>query len=202
MLHDVTLRHVAANAIASSRRCAMTQKTANDLATNVAQAALALHRFGLGPRPGSIAAIASDPRGALLAELETPGIGRIHDPGLLTSAQAARMAFEARAERQANKIVAEQAKKQAELARQGMSDTAEGMAKEMAKNLAKPADADTPAPPSPSAPSPTPERLNFLKEVKARLDAALDAEIGFAERLVWFWSNHFCVSTSRVFNQA
>jgi hypothetical protein len=40
-------------------------------------AALALHRFGLGPRPGTIAAIASDPRGALLAELERPGIGRI-----------------------------------------------------------------------------------------------------------------------------
>src|SRR5438132_680148 len=32
-------------------------------------AARALHRFGLGPRPGSIAAIASDPRGALIAEL-------------------------------------------------------------------------------------------------------------------------------------
>src|SRR5262249_62206952 len=180
MLHDVTLRHVAANAIASSRRCAMTQKPANDLATNVAQAALALHRFGLGPRPGSIAAIASDPRGALLAELETPGIGRIHNPEMLTSAQAARMAFEARAERQANKIVAEQAKKQAELARQGMSDTAEGLAKEMAK----PGDADTPAPPPPAEQAPTPERLNFLKEVKARLDAAPDAEIGFAERLV------------------
>ncbi len=33
-------------------------------------ATLALHRFGLGPRAGSIAAIASDPRGALLAELD------------------------------------------------------------------------------------------------------------------------------------
>jgi uncharacterized protein (DUF1800 family) len=155
-----------------------------------ARAALALHRFGLGPRPGSIAAIASDPRGALLAELETPGIGRIHNPELLTSAQAARMAFEARAERQAHKIVAEKAKKEAELVQQGMGDTAEGMA----KNLAKPADADTPAPPPPAEQSPTPERQNFLKEVKARLDAALDAEIGFAERLVWFWSNHFCIS--------
>ena len=37
-----------------------------------AEAALALHRFGMGPRPGSIAAIAADPRGALLAELERP----------------------------------------------------------------------------------------------------------------------------------
>jgi uncharacterized protein (DUF1800 family) len=36
------------------------------------EANLALHRFGLGPRPGSIAAIQSDPRGALLAELARP----------------------------------------------------------------------------------------------------------------------------------
>ena len=44
-----------------------------------AEAALALHRFGLGPRAGSIAAIASDPRGALLAELDRPGAARIAD---------------------------------------------------------------------------------------------------------------------------
>ena len=37
-----------------------------------AEAALALHRFGMGPRPGSIDKIASDPRGALLAELDSP----------------------------------------------------------------------------------------------------------------------------------
>src|SRR4029450_8355693 len=58
-----------------------------------AQAALALHRFGVGPRAGSIAAIASDPRGALLAELERPGAGRISDPDLLTGGVAARVAF-------------------------------------------------------------------------------------------------------------
>src|SRR4030095_16371611 len=58
-----------------------------------AQAALALHRFGVGPRAGSIAAIASDPRGALLAELDVPGAARIGDPDLLTSGVAARVAF-------------------------------------------------------------------------------------------------------------
>src|SRR5512144_652681 len=58
-----------------------------------AQAALALHRFGLGPRPGSIAAIASDPRGALLAELDRTDAGRLADPDLLTSGTAARAAF-------------------------------------------------------------------------------------------------------------
>src|SRR5258708_4438572 len=53
------------------------------------EAALALHRFGLGPRAEAIAKIASDPRGALLADLERPGAGTIDDPNLLTSAEAA-----------------------------------------------------------------------------------------------------------------
>src|SRR5919201_609514 len=58
-----------------------------------AEAALALHRFGLGPRAGSIAAIASDPRGALIAELDRAGAGRIGTADLLTSGVAARAAF-------------------------------------------------------------------------------------------------------------
>ena len=43
---------------------------------------------------------------------------------------------------------------------------------------------------------PLPRQL-FLDEAKARIDAALDAEIGFVERLVWFWSNHFCVNADK-----
>src|SRR5215468_11341022 len=58
-----------------------------------AEAALALYRFGLGPRAGSIAGIASDPRGALLAELDGAGAGRIGNADLLTSGTAARVAF-------------------------------------------------------------------------------------------------------------
>ena len=170
----------------------MAQDPANSPANDAtAQAALALHRFGLGPRPGSIAAIKSDPRGALLAEIERPGIGRIDNRELLTSAQSARAAFEARAQRQAQQIVAERAKNAAE-------QQARAMSTEMAQNAVDAASATAP----PAEPGPTPERRSFLKEVKARLDAALDAELGFAERLVWFWSNHFCVSTSRVLNQA
>ena len=70
-------------------------------------AALALHRFGLGPRRGSIAAIASDPRGALLAELDRPNIGRIDGSHLMSSAVAVRAAFEFRAERRARQVVAQ-----------------------------------------------------------------------------------------------
>jgi uncharacterized protein (DUF1800 family) len=37
----------------------------------------------------------------------------------------------------------------------------------------------------------------FLAEATARTHAAARAELGFAERLVWFWSNHFCVSAAK-----
>src|ERR1700720_23430 len=149
-------------------------------------AALALQRFGLGPRAGAIAAIASDPRGALLAELERPGVGRIANPELMSAVQASRAAFEARAARQAQRITAERSKKEGErLAAMGMGD-------EMA--AAKAAEA------APAQQTPTVERQIFLKEVRARLDAALDADLGFVERLVWFWSNHFCVSGDTVPN--
>ena len=37
----------------------------------------------------------------------------------------------------------------------------------------------------------------YLAEAKARIQAALGAEIGFAERLVWFWSNHFASPATR-----
>ena len=67
-------------------------------------AALALHRFGFGPRAGSIDAIASDPRGALLAEIEKPGAGQIVNPELLTSAQGARLNFSYNQEQQAKRI--------------------------------------------------------------------------------------------------
>src|SRR5260370_28312142 len=88
------------------RSCAMTHDARRD-------AALALHRFGLGPRPGLIAAIASDPRGALLAELERPGAGRIDNPELPTSAAASPAPFEARSPRQAQRPVAHRADKEA-----------------------------------------------------------------------------------------
>ena len=78
------------------------------------EAALALHRFGLGPKRNSIAEIATDPRGALLAEIERPGVGRINNPDLVSAPAAARMAFQARAERRAQAILAQRAQKESE----------------------------------------------------------------------------------------
>src|SRR5438094_1934067 len=149
-----------------------------------AQAALALHRFGLGPRAGSIASIASDPRGALLAELDGPGAGRINNPELLTSGAAARTAF---AYQQAQR-----AARQAERAAAQQANAAGAGAPEMRAQSGAP----PPAAPRPAAGPGLPQQI-YLAEAKARIDAALAADIGFVERLVWFWSNHFCVSADK-----
>src|SRR5437762_2864567 len=151
-------------------------------------AALALHRFGLGPRRGSIAAIASDPRGALLAELDRPDIGQIDGSHLMTSAVAVRAAFEFRAERRSRQIVAQRETEERRRA-MGSSDAI----------AMTPAPADT----TTETAAAKPEEPNVVRDIvrgeaTARFAAALGAEIGFAERLVWFWSNHFCVSADKV----
>jgi uncharacterized protein (DUF1800 family) len=138
------------------------------MARNPQEAALALHRYGFGPRAGSIEEIAADPRGALIAEFDLPGAGQITNPDLPTSGAANRAVFEYRAERNAEK----------KLARRDASQAAMEA-----------------APAKPEA-VPLPRQL-FRNEARARIDAALDAEIGFVERLVWFWSNHFCINQDK-----
>ena len=149
-----------------------------------AQAALALYRFGLGPRAGSIAGIASDPRGALLAELDGASAGRIGNADLLTSGTAARVAFAFQQ--------AQRAARQAERAAQQAAAPSGGASPpQMNDQSASP-------PPAPVRnPGPGVPQQIYLAEAKARIQAALGAEIGFLERLVWFWSNHFCVSADK-----
>jgi hypothetical protein len=61
-------------------------------------AALALHRFGFGPKAGSttgsIAAVSSDPMGAILADLEAPNAGLITGANLQNSGAENRAVFE------------------------------------------------------------------------------------------------------------
>jgi uncharacterized protein (DUF1800 family) len=151
------------------------------------QAALALHRFGFGPKAGSIASIASDPRGALLAELDKEAVTPTSTPGLMSSAQASRAVFEFNA--------AQQARDRAQR-RQREADQRSG--REGSAPTAMPAPtAPNPAQPKSAPPPPLPQRL-FLQEARVRFEAAYAAEIGFVERLVWFWSNHFCISADKV----
>jgi len=138
------------------------------VARNPQEAALALHRFGFGPRAGSIEEIAADPRGALIAEFDRPVAGQIANPDLPTSGAANRAVFEYNAERNANQ-------------KRTRRDTAQATMEA--------------APNQPEA-MPLPRQL-FRNEARARIDAALNAEIGLVERLVWFWSNHFCVNQEK-----
>jgi uncharacterized protein (DUF1800 family) len=144
-------------------------------------AVLALHRFGFGPRFGSIAAIASDPQGALIAELDRPNAAQVATADLMTSGGASRAVFEWNAERLAKDKLARLRREAAQ--RAGASEQA---APAMDPKMQAQA-------PDQGQAEPLPRQI-FLKEAKARFDAAVSAEIGFVERLVWFWSNHFCVN--------
>ena len=148
-------------------------------------AALALHRFGFGPVGNQINAIAADPRGALQADLDRPAAGELK-VDLPSSAEAARAVSDFQAERRAEQILAQRAQNEAAAgdAPTSMSDAGSAV-----------------APPQKPTQPPLPQQL-LLSEAKARFDAAANAEIGFVERLVWFWSNHFCISADKIVGMA
>ena len=97
-----------------------------------AEAALALHRFGMGPRPGSIAAIASDPRGALLAELENPPAYPAAASALPSSGKAFRAVNDANARRQAK---AKMAQRIVRSASEGITDAHQLVAAAVAEGM-------------------------------------------------------------------
>jgi uncharacterized protein (DUF1800 family) len=142
----------------------------------------------LGPRLGSITAIKADPRGALIAELDRPGAGAIAAGWLPTSAQAFRNVADANAERQARQKLALRDQKEAA----GLGDPSEP------PMMAETATAAEMAVKKAAEAVPNVGRQIYLNEVKARIDAALAADVGFAERLTWFWSNHFCISADKI----
>ena len=161
-------------------------------------AAIALHRFGFGPRAGSLASVAADPRGAILAELDRPGAGRIADADLLTTGEAARAAFDFRQEKKAERLALRvdreatqaEAKRAAEAVKPAdNTDTAQPGGMQV--------DATQPSAPAKTNPGPGIPQQIYLEEAKARFDSALNAEIGLVDRLTWFWSNHFCVSADK-----
>ncbi len=153
-----------------------------------ADAVLALNRFGMGPKPGSVAAIASDPRGALLAELERAPTDLAAAATLPSSAKAFRMVNEANAKRQAKATLAKKAQDEAkkqQMASPGPAMEGEQGGMEMAQKTALDS-------------VPDPGRPIYLEEAQVRIEAALAADIGMTERLVWFWSNHFCISADKI----
>jgi uncharacterized protein (DUF1800 family) len=130
---------------------------------------VALHRFGLGARGGAagdLRSAALDPRGYLAAELARPGVALLEVPTLETSADNLRTLFRLQEE--------------VRLARQ--AEPKEQAPKEQM-----------------NAPPQQPVDARFLQqtfraETLARWQRQFVVDAGFVERLVAFWSNHFCVS--------
>jgi uncharacterized protein (DUF1800 family) len=164
------------------------------------QAATALHRFGFAPKPGMLSVFSSDPRGALLAELNKASARQITNDDLLNSGEAARAAFDFRQERKAERFARRVVEEQARTTRVEAKNNppkAEMASPDM--RAAKPDVTTADAQKFDAKPKQQPgiPQQIYLEEAGARFNTALNSEIGFSERLVWFWSNHFCVSADK-----
>jgi uncharacterized protein (DUF1800 family) len=179
------------------------------------QAALvALNRFGLGARGGAsgdLVNAASDPRGFVRFELSRPSGALLEVPGLQSTPALAEAVF-------AYQDEIKKAREAAKSAGASAPDTAVPQAPSVepqppqkrnlslntvASNIAgaspemKAADAG-----QPNAAKPSQQPLNVIQktyraEALARLQRAVQADCGFTERLVAFWSNHFCISANK-----
>lgn len=183
------------------------------------QAALvALNRFGFGARGGASGDLinaSSDPRGFVKAELARASGVLLEAPGLQSTQQLGQAVFayqdQVKQAREAAKAAAPAetpppAEPKPGLRRNLSLNTA---ATEIAGQMAEAKPADSAAKPetmqqgaAPPAAKPAPQPLNviqktFRTEALARLQRATLAECGFTERLVAFWSNHFCISASK-----
>lgn len=153
-----------------------------------AGALTAVRRFGLGARPGSLAEAARDPRGFVRADLARSDAS-LPDADLPSSAEALARLFDdqKRVEEERRRAASPPASDPA------MAPPPSAPPRAMA-GVAEPAAMEA-AKPKPAEPSL--EQKIFRAEAAARLRAQIEAEVGFVERLVAFWSNHFAVSVAK-----
>lgn len=178
-----------------------------------------------GGASGDLINAASDPRGFVKAELARPLGALLEAPGLQSTPQLGQAAFayqdQVKQAREAAKAAAPteapapqppaDPKPDNTLRRNlslntvmteiaGQTTEAKPAADNKAADSAmKP---DSMQPTAPAAPKPSPQPLNviqktFRAEALARLQRAMMVDCGFTERLVVFWSNHFCISASK-----
>jgi uncharacterized protein (DUF1800 family) len=144
-------------------------------------AMMAFNRFGLGAKPGDLALVATDPRGALVEELETSGIAAIEANALPASPNALQQLFQDQQERR-------MARERAAMEPTPQTDAP-------AASGAVGAGSETVRSVKPQGQS-VEQRL-FRDEAMVRFKRAIAAPAGFVERLVAFWSNHFAVSVGK-----
>jgi uncharacterized protein (DUF1800 family) len=178
-----------------------------------------------GGASGDFVNAASDPRGFVKAELARLNGGLLEVPGLLSTSALGKAVFDYQFEIQqardaASKSTAPapatesppQPPMDAKGQRRNLSLNSIAMditAKEPGVKSAENPNAPMAAPSAPSAetmqpnaPKPPPQPLNIIQktfraEALARLQRGIIADCGFVERLVVFWSNHFCISANK-----
>ncbi len=185
-------------------------------------ALVALNRFGFGARGGAsgdFVNAASDPRGFVKAELSRPSGALLEVPGLQPTPALATAIFEYQFEQQQARAAAAKAApvapstegppqtetKPPQRRNLSLSDLAQKIApKDPAMQTAGNAAAPRAETMTPNAvpPKPAPQQLNviqktFRSEALARIQRGALVECGFVERLVVFWSNHFCISAGK-----
>ncbi len=156
---------------------------------------LALNRFGFGARGGAagdLANAASDPRGFVKADLRSPDGVLLALPGLQRTPALAQVAFAYEAEVKQERTVAKaNAAEMSDKEKLPAMDAPDKDKRKAASNA--PDQAAAPETPKPL----NPIQKTFRAEALARLQRATIADCGFGERLVTFWSNHFCISAAK-----
>lgn len=159
---------------------------------------VALNRFGFGARGGASGDIlnaASDPRGFVKAELGRPNGVLLELPGLQSTPALGQVMFayqdEVKAARDAAAKVATATPEPMKVAAGDSSATPPAGTATM---MLQP---DAPKPPPMPPQPPNVVQNTFRNEALARIQRATIAECGFTERLVVFWSNHFCISANK-----
>jgi uncharacterized protein (DUF1800 family) len=205
-----------------THECARKALEATAMARDSHFALVALNRFGFGARGGAsgdLVNAASDPRGFVKAELSRRDGVLLEMPGLLSTPALAEAVFAYQAEvKLAREAVAKggtpeaappQPAAKATPARRSLALDRAAMAIAAKDPAMKPpeggnANATMAASEAaaPNAAKPPPQPLNIIQktyraEALARLQRAVIADCGFTERLVAFWSNHFCISASK-----
>jgi uncharacterized protein (DUF1800 family) len=179
-----------------------------------------------GGASGDFVNAASDPRGFVKAELARPNGVLLEVPGLQSTPVLAKQIFEYQFEQQQAREAAAksgaatpptegppaQGTPERPQRRSLSSIALEISPKEPAMQQAAESGANATMAPGEAAPNPAAQpnavkpspqqplnviQKTFRAEALARLQRATLAECGFAERLVAFWSNHFCISANK-----
>jgi uncharacterized protein (DUF1800 family) len=181
------------------------------------QAALvALNRFGFGARGGAsgdFVNAASDPRGFVKADLSRANAALLEMPGLLSTPALGQAVFQYQLEikqtRDAAAKAAPASEAPADVKPERRNLSLNNVAMAISGKEQKPPGADNAAATmasaetmAPAAVKPAPQPLNIIQktfraEALARLQRAIIADCGLVERLVVFWSNHFCISANK-----